>query len=190
MFREDTGLHSDAFVIGIRDIEFDGNTAASEGPLTRKTQQVLQLTYDLFYGNGGIWPSLGELQHALNRQSSKHVDASHIARRIPSKLMHPIHGSNGYYASNIKLILTADGIKCCTGSHEDIANLVTAAKWLGRRAERAGLPSDPGECGICFTAHQLAAAVSLSPESDEAAIGRLVAILQAEGWVDDGDGKP
>jgi hypothetical protein len=156
------------------------------------TQQVLQLVYDLFYGSGGTWPVLGDLQRMLNHQGNSDVDAAWIVQRIPATLLKPLSSTDGYPAPSEKVVLTAEGIERCMGSAEDIANLVIAVKWLARLAER----SDSGEYskrGMRFTTHQLAEAVSLSLESDPNSVGRLVAILLAEGWVqNDGGtrGKP
>lgn len=152
------------------------------------TRQVLQLVYDLFYGNGGTWPSLGDLQRALNRQGKSSVDAARIVQRIPMTLLKPLSSAAGYPAPSERVILTAEGIERCTGSAEDIANLVIAVKWLARLAERCD-SEDYGERGMRFAAHQLAEAVSLSLESDRDSVNRLVAILLAEGWVQsDGGG--
>ena len=46
-----------------------------------KGQQVLQLVYDLFCGGGGTWPTLGDLQRALNRQGNGVMDAAQIVRK-------------------------------------------------------------------------------------------------------------
>jgi hypothetical protein len=48
-------------------------------------QRVLQLIYDPFYGSGGTWPVLGDLQRALNRQGDSNVDATRIVQRIPAE---------------------------------------------------------------------------------------------------------
>jgi hypothetical protein len=152
-----------------------------------KTQQVLQLVYDLFCGSGGTWPVLGDLQRALNRQDNSGVDAARIVQRIPATLLKPLSSTDGYPAPSEKVILTAEGIERCAGSAEDIANLVIAIKWLARLADRSG-SGDYSEPGVRFTTHQLAEAVSLSLESDPDSVNRLVAILLAEGWVkDDGN---
>jgi hypothetical protein len=47
------------------------------------TQQVLQIVYDRFYNDGGVWPTLGYLQRELNRQSGRTIDAVRIVQRIP-----------------------------------------------------------------------------------------------------------
>jgi hypothetical protein len=147
-----------------------------------KRRQVLQLVYDLFYGAGGTWPVLGDLQIALNREGNSGVDAARIVQRIPATLLKPLSSASGYPAPSEKVVLTAEGIERCEGSGEDIANLVIATKWLARQAERPE-SKDYGERGIRFTTHQLAEAVSLSLESDPNSVSRLVAILLAEGWV-------
>jgi hypothetical protein len=151
------------------------------------TQQVLQLVYDLFYGSGGTWPVLGDIQRALNRQGNRGVDAARIMQRIPATLLKPLSNTGGYPAPSEKVILTAEGIERCARSAEDIANLVIAVKWLARLAERSD-SGDYGERGMRFTTHQLAEAVSLSPESDLNTVSRLVAILLAEGWVQNDGG--
>ena len=185
----------DVFLVGVRINVFDGRqTAVRRGDPMRggMRQRVLQLIYDLFYGSGGTWPVLGDLQRALNRQGDSEVDATRILQRIPAKLLKPLSSADGYPAPSEKVILTAEGIERCTGSAEDIANLVIAVKWLARLAERSG-SGDYGERGMRFTTHQLAEAVSLSPESDQNSVSRLVEILLAEGWVqNDGGtrGKP
>jgi hypothetical protein len=53
-----------------------------------------------------------------------------------------------------------------------------------RSVRRSG---GPREDGIRFTSQQLAEAVSLLTDADEQAINRLIAILCAEGLVQDGD---
>jgi hypothetical protein len=154
-------------------------------------QQVLQLVYDLFYGSGGTWPALGDLQQKLNRRKNV-VHAARVVQRIPATLLKPLNRTDGYITPCEKVILTAEGIERCAGSAEDIANLVIAVKWLARMAERSD-SDDRGERGMRFATHQLAEAVSLCLESDQNSINRLVAILLAEGWVQsDGGtrGKP
>jgi hypothetical protein len=150
------------------------------------TQQVLQVVYELFYSSGGTWPALGDLQRTLNRQGNGGVDAVWIVQRIPATLLKPLSSCEGYPAPTEKVILTAEGIERCAGSAEDVTNFVIAVRWLARLAERPD-SGGYGEPGIRFTTHQLAEAVSLSPESDPNAVSRLVAFLLAEGWVQ-GDG--
>lgn len=152
-----------------------------------RTQQVLQLVYDLFYGSGGTWPVLGDLQRALNHQGNSGMDAARIVQRIPATLLKPLSSTDGYPAPSERVILMAEGIERCAGSAEDITNLVIAVKWLARLAERSD-SGDYGERGMRFTTHQLAEAVSLSLESDSNSVSRLVAILLAEGWVQDDGG--
>jgi len=157
------------------------------------TQQVLELIYGLFYGSGGIWPTLGDLQRALNRRGNSGVDAVHLVQHIPAMLLKPVPCANAYPAPTEKLILTVEGIERCAGSGQDIENFIIAVKWLARRAERSDVSGDQGELGVRFTTCQLAEAVSLSLDADQDAVSRVVAILQSEGWVrDDGDtrGKP
>lgn len=155
-------------------------------------QQVLQLVYDLFYRSGGTWPVLGDLQRALNHQGNSGLDVAWIVQRIPGKLLKPLGSAGDYPAPLEKVVLTAEGIKRCARSGEDIANLLIAVKWLARLAEHPS-SGDYGDRGMRFTAQQLAEAVSLSPESDQNSVRRLVEILLAEGWVqNDGgtQGKP
>jgi hypothetical protein len=155
-------------------------------------QQVLQHVYDLFYGSGGTWPALGDLQRALNRQGNRGVDAAEIVQRTPTTLLKPLISTDGYPAPSERVILTAEGIVRCAGSAEDITNFVIAVRWLARLAERSDSESYD-QRGIRFTTHQLAEAVSLSLESDPNSVNRLVAILLSEGWVqDNGDtrGRP
>jgi len=151
------------------------------------TQQVLQLVYNLFYESGGTWPALGDLQRALNRQGNGSEDAALIVQRIPAALLKPLRTTDGYPAPSEKVILTAEGIERCAGSAEDIDNLVIAMKWLARLMERPE-SKDHGEYGMRFTTDQLAEAVALSVESDPHSISRLVAILLAEGWVQNDGG--
>jgi hypothetical protein len=66
------------------------------------TQQVLQLVYDLFYGTGGTWPGLGDLQRALNRQGNSGVGAARIVQRIPATLLKPLSSTDGYLAPSEK----------------------------------------------------------------------------------------
>ena len=147
------------------------------------TQQVLQIVFDRFYGDGGTWPALGYVQRTLNRQSGSRVDAVRIVQRIPGTLLKPLPITAGYPRPTEKLILTAEGIECCTGSSEDIENFLTAVKWLAKRADRSDLSGNQGERGVRFTPSQLAEAVSLSLDTDQKAVSRLLAILEAEGWL-------
>jgi hypothetical protein len=89
----------------------------------------------------------------------------------------------GYPPPTERLILTAEGIERCTGGSEDIENFLTAVKWLAKRADRSDLSGYQGECGVRFTPSQLAEAISLSLDTDRKAVGRLLAILEAEGWL-------
>ena len=84
-------------------------------------------------------------------------------------------------------MLTIEGIERCTGSGEDIENFLITLKLLVRWTDRSDLAGGPGEDGIRFTSQQLAEAVSLLTDADEQAINRLIAILCAEGLVQDGD---
>jgi hypothetical protein len=152
------------------------------------TQQVLQIVYDRFCSDGGVWPTLGCLQRELNRQSGNTVDAVRILQGIPASLLNSLPGTHHYPAPIERLVLTAEGIARCTGSGEDIENLVTAVKWSAKNLERADLSHVQGALGVRFTIRQLAEAVSLSPDSDQDAVSRLVVILQSEGLMqDDGD---
>lgn len=151
-----------------------------------ETQQVLQIIYDLFYGSGGTWPGLVDFQRELNRRNGRSLDAARLVQRVPATLLKPLCYTDGYPAPTAKLVLTVEGIDRCVGSGEDIENFVTAVQWLARLAGRSNSAGHV-ERGIRYTAQQLADAVSLSMESDFEAINRLVAILQAEGWAQDGD---
>jgi len=153
--------------------------------LKAEKQQVLQTIYDLFHGSGGTFPMLGDLQRELNRRNGRSLDAARIVRRIPAALLKPVCYTDGYPAPTAKLVLTVEGIARCVGSGEDVENFVTAVQWLARLAGRSNSAGQV-ERGIRYTAQQLADAVSLSMESDYEAINRLVAILQAEGWAQDG----
>ena len=53
-------------------------------------QQVLQIVFDRFYGDGGTWPALGYVQRTLNRHSGSRVDAVRIVQRIPGTLLKPL----------------------------------------------------------------------------------------------------
>lgn len=154
-----------------------------------ETQQVLQTTYDLFYGSGGNWPVLGDVQRELNRRNSRSLDAARIVRRIPATLLKPLRSADGYPSPTERLVLTVEGIARCVGSGEDIENFLTAVRWLAKRAARSNTTGQ-GERGIRYTTQQLADAVSLSLEADPKAVNRLIAILQAEGWARDGDSTP
>ena len=108
-------------------------------------------------------------------------------QRIPATLLKPLDNTGGYPVPSEKVILTAEGIERCAGSAEDVSNLVIAVKWLARVVDRSD-SEEYDECGVRFTIHQLAEAVSLSLESDPKSVNRLVAILLAEGWVQDDGG--
>jgi hypothetical protein len=150
-----------------------------------EAQQVLQFVYDRFFESGGVWPTLRDLQRALNCRRRRSVDAARVVQRIPATLVKPLSSGHGYPAPTEKLILTVEGIERCAGSGEDIENVMTAVKWLAKLVERSAPPRGQSERGLRFTVHQLADAVSLSADKDRKAVARLIAILQAEGWVDD-----
>lgn len=142
---------------------------------------TLQLVYDLFYESGGIWPTLAELQQRLNRLGHSNVVAARVVQQIDAALMKPLDSPNGYPAPIERLILTSEAIKRCSNSQEDIANLLTAVRWLGRRMEMEHTTTNQSEHGMRFTFKQLAEAVPV--DVDSASLHRLVAILQAEGWI-------
>jgi hypothetical protein len=144
---------------------------------------ILQLVYDLFYDSEGIWPTLADLQQALNRRGFNKVDAARIVQQVDAGLLKPLDSPNGYPVPIVQLILTADAIKRCVNSAEDIANLLAAVKWLGRRMEQQHAATGQSERGMRFTTEQLAEAIPV--ESNSAALRRLMAILEAEGWVHD-----
>lgn len=144
---------------------------------------ILQLVYDLFYDAGGIWPPLADLQQALNRLGYDKVVAARIVQQIDAVLLKPLDSSIGYPPPTERLILTAEAIKRCANSAEDIANLLAAVRWLGRRMEQLHSTANQNERGMRFTTQQLAEAVPVDLNS--AALRRLVAILQAEGWIHD-----
>lgn len=154
--------------------------------MNNKKRRTLQLVYDLFYGSGGVWPSVGRVQQVLDHQGGCAIDVSRVVRRMPTRVMRPLHDSGGYIPASAELVLTAEGVARCTGSQEDITNLVIAVKWLARRMKHAALSGAPDLYGAYFTISQLAAAVSLEP--DRTAVNRLAAILQAEGWIQHGNG--
>jgi len=144
---------------------------------------ILQLVYDLFHDSEGIWPTIAELQQTLKRRGHDDVDAARIVRQIDSALLKPLNFTNGYPAPTERLILTAEAIKRCANSAEDIANLLTAMRWLGRGMEQAQATVNKSEHGMRFTIQHLAGAVPVDLNS--AALRRLVAILQSEGWTYD-----
>jgi hypothetical protein len=144
---------------------------------------ILQLVYDLFYDAEGIWPTVADLQQVLNRRGYSKVDAARIVQQIDATMLKPLDSSTSYPLPITKLILTAEAIKRCTNSAEDIANLLAALKWLGRRMEQLHSTADQSERGMRFTTQQLAEALPVDLHS--AALHRLVAILQAEGWTYD-----
>ncbi|MDQ2815012.1 MAG: hypothetical protein M3Z75_24965, partial [Actinomycetota bacterium] len=111
----------------------------------------MQLIYDPFAGNGGTWPTLGDLQRALKRQGNRHVDAFEVVQRIPPTFLNPLSNVNTYPAPAEKLILTIEGIERCTGSGEDIENFLITLKLLVRWTDRSDLAGGPGEDGIRFT---------------------------------------
>ena len=145
-----------------------------------RIQQVLQTVYDHFYATGGTWPSLGHLQRMLNRQYNRRIDAVQVLQHISPTLLKPL--STGFPVPGEKLVLTLQGIARCSGSGDDVENSLTAVRWLARRAEHSDLVDEQDERGVRFTVSQLAEAVSLSLDSDQEAIGRLIAILKSEGW--------
>jgi hypothetical protein len=151
------------------------------------TQRVLQLIYDFFYGSGGIWPTLADLQQALNRQGGSKVDAARVIRHVPATLLRPLNNSDSYPSATNKLILTAEGVNRCAGSDKDIANFLKAVAWLASRVAQSTSADNQDEHAMPFTTRQLAEAVPLSLNSDPNSIRRLVAILQAEGWVHNDD---
>jgi hypothetical protein len=144
---------------------------------------ILQLVYDLFYDAEGTWPTLADLQKTLNKRGDGDVVAVRIVQQIDAALLKPLDFSNGYPLPTGRLILTAKAIKRCTNSAEDIANLLAAVRWLGRRMEQMDVTIHQSERGMRFTTQQLAEVVPLDLNS--AALRRLVAILQAEGWIHD-----
>lgn len=151
-----------------------------------RNQEVLQLIYDSFVGNGGTWPTLGDLQRALKRQGKRHADAFEVVQRIPLTFLNPLSNFDTYPAPTEKLILTIEGIERCSGSGEDIENFLITLKLLVRWTDRSDLAGGPGEDGMRFTSQQFAEAVSLLTDADEHAINRLIAILRAEGLVQGG----
>lgn len=145
---------------------------------------ILQLVYDLFYEAEGIWPTLADLQLQLDRRGYGNLVAARIVQQIDAALLKPLDPSNDYLPpTERRITLTAEGIKRGTNSSEDIANLLAAVRWLGRRMEQLHATANHSERGMRFTSQQLAEAVPLDLNS--AALRRLVAILQAEGWIHD-----
>ncbi len=144
---------------------------------------ILQLVYKLFRHAEGIWPTIADLQQALNDAGYYEVDAVRIVQQIDVTLLKPMDTPSGFPLPMTRLTLTAEAIKRCANSAEDIANLLTALKWLSRRMEQLHSAADQSERGMRFTIQQLAEAVPLDLHS--AALRRLVAILQAEGWIHD-----
>ena len=144
---------------------------------------ILQLVYDLFYRTEGIWPTIADLQQELNCRGYSKINAVRIVQQIDATLLKPLDTLNGFPLPMTRLILTAEAIKRCANSAEDIANLLAAAKWLGRRMEQLHSAAGQSERGMRFTTRQLAEALPVDLHS--AALRRLVAILQAEGWTHD-----
>lgn len=144
---------------------------------------ILQLVYDLFRDAEGRWPTIADLQQELNRRGHNKVDAARIVRQIDAALLKPLNMVIGYPPSLQQLTLTAEAIKRCSNSAEDIANLLTAMRWLARRMEQLQEGVSQSEYGMRFTTQQLAEGVPLDLHS--AALKRLVAILQTEGWTHD-----
>lgn len=145
--------------------------------------QVPQLIYDLFYGSGGTWPTLAQLQRELDRRAYGNVDAALVVRHIPPAILRPLSSYDGYPAFTEELVITAEGIRRCEGSDKDITNFLKAVRWLGEQARYPDLTSGDRDRGMAFTVAQLAEAVSLSLDSDPGSVNRLLAILKAEGWV-------
>lgn len=185
-----TAAEGNAYVAEPRHGGFDSHSDENKdvGSMRRDMkQQVLQIVFDRFYGDGGTWPTLGYVQRSLNRQNGSRVDVVRIVQHIPVTLLKPLPIIAAYPRPTEKLILTAEGIERCTGSSEDVENFLTAVKWLARRADRSDPSGYLGERGVRFTESQLAEAVSLSLDADQKAVSRLLAILESEGWlIEDG----
>lgn len=144
---------------------------------------MLQIVYDLFRRTEGIWPTIADLQQELNHRGHDAVVAVRIVRQIDAVLLKPLDFSNGHPAPTEQLILTAEAIKLCANSTEDLANLLVAVKWLARRMEQLQATVNQSEHGMRFTPQQLAEAIPVGLNS--AALHQLVTILQAEGWIHD-----
>jgi hypothetical protein len=152
-----------------------------------KRKQALDLIYRLFRNSGGTYPTVSDLQREFD-ELGVDVDAARVVQRIPAKFLKPLSSAPKYPLPDERLILTAEGMAQATGSLRDMKNYVASIQWLARRADRPVTPGDQGKRGMQFTIRELAAAVSLSLDSDRDAINRLIAILEAEGWLlDNGD---
>jgi hypothetical protein len=152
-----------------------------------KRQQALNLIYRLFRDSGGIHPTIGDLQQAFDDQGDGDVDAARVVQRIPAKFLKPLSSSPDYPRPDERLMLTAEGISRAAGSSTDMGNYVASVQWLARRADRRGRSGEQSGHGMQFTTRQLAEVVPLSLDSDRRAFNRLIAILEAEGWLLDDD---
>jgi hypothetical protein len=152
------------------------------------TQRVLQFVYDFFYGNGGTWPALADLQRFFDRQG-KNVNTAQIVQRIPATLLLPVPSTDGYVSPAAKLMLTVEGIERCARSGEDIKNFVAVVDSLAERMQRGELSHGQDDRSVRITIRQLAEAASLSLKADEPALHRLMAMLIAEGLIQDNGGK-
>jgi hypothetical protein len=154
-----------------------------------KRQQALDLTYRLFRDSGGTYPTVSDLQWEFDELGID-VDAARVVQRIPARFLKPLPSTPKYPLPDERLVLTAEGVAQAAGSLRDMKNYVASIRWLARQADRPVAPGDQGKRGMQFTIRELAAAVSLSFDSDRDAINRLIAILDAEGWLlDNGNAR-
>jgi hypothetical protein len=147
-----------------------------------KRQQALDLIYRRFRDSGGTYPTVSDLQWEFDELGID-VDAARVVQRIPVKFLKPLSSAPKYPLPDERLIPTAEGVAQAAGSLRDMKNYVTSIRWLARQADRPVAPGDQGKRGMPFAIRELAAAVSLSLDSDRDAINRLIAILEAEGWL-------
>ena len=146
-----------------------------------EVEEILQVTYNWFREYGGEWPNFDYIERWLSRFRA--LDVAQIVVSIPDAQLKSLMIVDGRPDPSRKMVLSVEGVSHCRGSDDDIHNFVGALKLMVQRDTNYDPPPDRTEWLISITAEELAEKLKLPLKSDSNSIGRLMALLRAEGLV-------
>jgi hypothetical protein len=153
-----------------------------------EARKALHLIYRKFRESGGEWPTFDDFNRYVIHYWPPNADAARVVRQIPDKLLYPLRSVGYEPAPDEKLVLTIAGVKYCGGRRcDDITNFLSAVQRLAQKVEHYYPTDGEGSRAMPVTAEQLAAELSLPVVADPSCVGRLIALLKAEGLVHDDD---
>lgn len=129
---------------------------------------------------GGEWPTVNHVERQLGGLDDEEM--MRLLGSVPGALLKPLESTGAPLSPGERLILTIGGVSQCAGSHDDIENFLNAVRWLSGQAKDYD-PPDGDWTAVPIMAEELARALSLPRAWDPNSVRRLIALLEAEGLV-------